>query len=90
VIDRFLSSIQIRIGYSTILAWIAFVLSIIDGIFFLATCKIKHEDGEKKNFVSSMSQQNEEPITPLKFTAISNDSQSSFHSRPIFQNENEV
>ena len=41
-IDRFLSSIHIEIGYSTIIAWIAFVLSIIDGILLTMTCKMKY------------------------------------------------
>jgi len=74
--DRFLSSIEIRIGYSTILAWIAFVLSIIDGIFLITTCKIKDKHEEKETRVSLISPQNEEHDNSLRFTAIPSDSQS--------------
>ena len=38
-IDRFLSSVHVQIGYSTIIAWVAFGLSIVDGILFFVTCK---------------------------------------------------
>jgi hypothetical protein len=41
--DRFLSSINIKIGYSTIIAWIAFILSIVDGILLMLTCKITRD-----------------------------------------------
>ncbi len=70
-IDRFLSSIQIHIGYSTILAWIAFFLSIIDGIFILATCKIKHKHRENETHDKLIPSNNEEI-----FRSIPNDSQS--------------
>jgi hypothetical protein len=39
-INRFRSSINITSGYSTKIAWIAFVLSIIDGILLMFTCKL--------------------------------------------------
>jgi hypothetical protein len=54
-IDRFISSINIRVGYSTILAWIAFVLSIIDGILLLLTCKIADDFHEKKRIFTGVS-----------------------------------
>ncbi|CAF2187616.1 unnamed protein product [Rotaria magnacalcarata] len=41
-IERFLSSITIEIGYSTVIAWIVFLLSIVDGILLMITCKISH------------------------------------------------
>jgi hypothetical protein len=47
-VDRFLSSINIQIGYSAIIAWIAFGLAIIDGIILLFTCKIKHNEHENE------------------------------------------
>jgi hypothetical protein len=58
-IDRFVSSIIIKTGYSTKIAWIAFALSIIDGILLMITCKVKdHEDDD----------------APLRFTGISMES----------------
>ncbi|CAF2940897.1 unnamed protein product [Rotaria sp. Silwood2] len=41
-INRFLTSINIETGYSTIIAWIAFILSIIDGILLMTTCKVTY------------------------------------------------
>jgi len=93
-IDRFLSSIQIRIGYSTILAWIAFVLSIIDGIFILVICKIKHKHNENETHDKLILPDNEEHLNSHKFIGIPNDSQfpSNFENekfRPQFD-DNEV
>ncbi|CAF1012843.1 unnamed protein product [Adineta ricciae] len=39
-LNHFLSNIQVETGYSTIIAWIAFIMSIIDGILIMLTCKI--------------------------------------------------
>jgi hypothetical protein len=44
--DRFMSSINIKIGYSTIIAWIAFILSIVDGILLMLTCKITRDEDD--------------------------------------------
>jgi len=77
-IDRFLSSINIRTGYSTIIAWLAFFLSIINGILLLATCKISHNTVETETRVSLISSHNEDHPTLLKFTSIPND----HHSPP--------
>ena len=44
--DRFISSINIKIGYSTVLSWIAFSLSIVDGILLMLTCKITHDNDD--------------------------------------------
>jgi hypothetical protein len=46
VIDRFISSVNIEIGYSTIIAWIAFFLSIIDGVLLMLTCKVTVDEYE--------------------------------------------
>jgi hypothetical protein len=75
VIDRFLASIQIHIGYSTILAWIAFVLSIIDGILLLTTCKINHEHDDTDVRGSLITSNNDGNHSPSLFRAISNVSQ---------------
>jgi hypothetical protein len=87
VIDRFLSSIQIHIGYSTILAWIAFGLSIIDGIL-LAICKFKYESDETDtgNLIPS---NDGEHHSPLKFRAMSSESQAlpPVPARPNSQND---
>jgi len=77
-IDRFLSSINIRTGYSTIIAWLAFFLSIINAILLLATCKISHNTVETETRVSLISSHNEDHPTLLKFTSIPND----HHSPP--------
>ncbi|UJR35293.1 hypothetical protein I4U23_028055 [Adineta vaga] len=53
-IDRFLSSIRIQTGYSTIIAWIAFVLSIIDGILIMSTCKVRSTRDETTDNEDSM------------------------------------
>lgn len=76
-IDRFLSSIHIRIGYSAILAWVAFALSIVDCIFIIATCKIKGKHEEKEARKNLLPTQHEEQMTPTRFTSIPNDSESS-------------
>lgn len=39
-IDRFLSNVTIEIGYSTIISWVVFFLSIIDGLLLMLTCRI--------------------------------------------------
>lgn len=39
-IERFLSSIRITAGYSMKISWLALILSIIDGILLMTTCKI--------------------------------------------------
>jgi len=80
--DKFLSSIRIRIGYSAIFAWIAFALSIIDGIFIITTCKIKGKHEEKETRTSLLSSQNDEHMSPIRFTALPNDAQSSFQLPP--------
>ena len=41
-IERFLSSIDIHVGYSTILAWIALATSLVDAILFMTACEVKH------------------------------------------------
>jgi hypothetical protein len=46
-INRFSSSINIKLGYSAKIAWIAFALSIIDAILFMITCKVIDDDDEK-------------------------------------------
>ena len=47
-IERLLSTINIHLGYSAILAWIALVLSLIVGILFMLSCRVKksYEDRE--------------------------------------------
>lgn len=75
-IDRFLTSIHIQIGYSTVLGWIAFVLSVIDGIFFVATCKVSDEQERSPVVTSSSSLPNEENLASselLTFTGVSDD-----------------
>jgi hypothetical protein len=42
-IDRLLSSINIRLGYSSLLALFAAVLSLIDGILLMISCKINYD-----------------------------------------------
>jgi hypothetical protein len=76
-IDRFISSINIRVGYSTIIAWIAFALSIIDGILLLFTCRIKDKHDENETSTNLISSKTEEEHSPLTFAAIPSDSQSS-------------
>ncbi|CAF1020709.1 unnamed protein product [Adineta ricciae] len=39
-LNHFLSNIQVETGYSIIIAWIAFIMSIIDGVLIMLTCKI--------------------------------------------------
>jgi len=51
-INQFTSSITIKIGYSTKIAWIAFILSIVDGILLMITCKITG-DHDNLGFVFS-------------------------------------
>jgi hypothetical protein len=95
-IDRFLLSINIRTGYSAIIAWIAFVLSIIDGIFLLVTCKISHDNDDKENqttLIPSDFSQDEElrtTSTPLTFTAVINDPQSPPPALPVMNNHAET
>ncbi|CAF5001164.1 unnamed protein product [Rotaria sp. Silwood1] len=89
-IDRFLSSINIRIGYSTIIAWIAFGLSIIDGILLSVTCQIKHNYKEKEtrtNLISSSA--NEQHYAQFHFTRVPNDSETLSSPMPIINNLNE-
>ena len=74
VIGRFLSSIEIRVGYSFILACIAFGLCVIDGILFLMVCKIKDEDEETDTDAILTSPTNDNSSSPLKFRAISHES----------------
>jgi len=51
-INRFRSSIKIESGYSTKIAWIAFALSIIDGILIMFTCKLRsHPDATSSLFI---------------------------------------
>ena len=54
-INQFLSSINIKIGYSTILAWIAFILAIIDGILLMMTCKVKHDYHDVESLFTGIS-----------------------------------
>lgn len=76
-IDRFLQTIDVNIGYSAILAWIAFSLSIINLIFFISTCKISHEHPEDEKqrrpmiSPSSSSEHHDDSTIPLKFEEIS-------------------
>lgn len=63
-IDQFLASIQITIGYSAILGWIAFGFSIIDGILILLTCKIKHQDNENETLNKLISSSVDEQASP--------------------------
>ncbi|CAF3318942.1 unnamed protein product [Rotaria socialis] len=51
-IERFLSSITIETGYSTVIAWIVLFLSIVDGILLMITCKISHyQDDIEASFI---------------------------------------
>ena len=78
-IDRFLSSIKIRIGYSTVVAWIAFILSIVDGILLLVICKIKdnhNKEETRDNLIPPKSDRNDILHSSI---SISNDAQSSSH-----------
>ena len=63
-IDRLLSTITIQLGYSMILSWIALVFSLIDGILFMLSCRVK------KNYEDSL----------LVFRSVSPDSNTQFHS----------
>ena len=54
-IGRFMLSINIEIGYSTIIAWIAFFLSIVDGIFIMLTCKVTSETHDIAHRFSAIS-----------------------------------
>ncbi|CAF0776612.1 unnamed protein product [Rotaria sordida] len=89
-IDRFLSTINVRIGYSTIIAWIAFGLSIIDGILLLTTCQIKHHYNEKEICISLMSSpENEQHYATHQFTSVPNDSQTLSPPMSVNNNRNE-
>ena len=57
-IERFLSSIRITTGYSMKISWLALILSIIDGILLMITCKINGEYGNINALFSAL------PITP--------------------------
>jgi len=70
-IDQFLSSIRITIGYSTIIAWIAFSLSIVDGILILLTCKISSKDDENETLANLLPSQINERSPPLHFESVS-------------------
>ncbi|CAF2390159.1 unnamed protein product [Rotaria sp. Silwood2] len=86
-IDRFLLSINIRIGYSTIIAWIAFGLSFIDGILLLVTCQMKHNYRKKESHTNLKSYREiEQHYTPFRFTEVPNDSQTL--SSPMHVNNN--
>lgn len=90
VIDRFISSIDIRLGYSFILAGIAFGLCVIDGILFLMVCKIKDDYEETDTTAILTSPTTDEPSSPLKFRAISHESPPLPPPLPTFFNsENE-
>lgn len=91
VIDRFLSSIEIRLGYSFILACIAFGLCVIDMILFLMVCKIKDDYEETDTHAILTSPTNDDSSSPLKFRAISHESPPLPPPLPIFTNsENET
>ncbi|UJR10565.1 hypothetical protein I4U23_014765 [Adineta vaga] len=81
-IDRFLASIQIRMGYSAIIGWIAFILSIVDAILLLTTCRLPNKDNDNEREVrttlmsSSSSSQNEDHQLLSQFTGIPYDVQS--------------
>ncbi|CAF1201116.1 unnamed protein product [Adineta steineri] len=82
-INRFLSSINIRIGYSTILAWVAFGLAIFDAIFLLFVCRIPDsddDDDEKETRTNLISSQQEDHNT---FTSISDDNEVSTPIPPL-------
>lgn len=68
-IDRLLSTITIQLGYSTILSWIALMLSLIDGILFMLSCRVKKSYGDSL----------------LMFRSISRDSNAQFHSHDTEQ-----
>ncbi|CAF0763213.1 unnamed protein product [Rotaria sp. Silwood1] len=86
-INRFLSSINIEIGYSTIIAWIAFILSIIDGILLMTTCKVTHYPEDIATLFSGIPSDSPRQIstvgneeyktlaTPLTFSPHATDSQ---------------
>ncbi|CAF3336366.1 unnamed protein product [Rotaria socialis] len=88
-LHRFLSSINIRMGYSAIIAWIAFVLSIIDGLLLLATCEIKHDYSENEIHSSLISPETDLHHNPLQFTSVSNNSQSSPPPMHVINNHEE-
>ncbi|CAF0792585.1 unnamed protein product [Rotaria sordida] len=64
-INRFLSSINIEIGYSTIIAWIAFILSIVDGILLMTTCKITRDDENIEALFSGISTESPRQISTI-------------------------
>ncbi|CAF1147946.1 unnamed protein product [Adineta ricciae] len=74
-IDRFLESVEIRTGYSAIVAWVALVLSIVDGILLVTTCRTSNEasDDESETHMNLMSSSANEDH---QFTAIPDDIQS--------------
>ena len=76
VLERFLSSIRIRLGYSSVLAWIAFALSIVNVILFSITCKIKHHHDESDThaILTNNNNNRDESSPPLRFTSIANES----------------
>lgn len=56
-IARFLSSIDITTGYSMVIAWLVFVLSIVDGVLLTIFCKLSDEhnnnnNGDEKNNIN--------------------------------------
>ena len=76
-IDRFLSSIRIQVGYSTVLGWIAFVLSVIDAVFFMATCKVRgdHEGSQLEPPSGSLpNDENSAASVPLTFAPLPSES----------------
>ena len=74
-INRFRSSINIKLGYSAQIAWIVFILSIIDGILLMLTCKITDDDSDIGTLFQPVSSEEENlntndvyqsPTTPLR------------------------
>lgn len=75
-IQRFLSTITIRMGYSTILEWIAFGLSIIDAIVLLMMSKINYNYIGKLVGTTHVLQETDTNRSPSEFTTASHDFQS--------------
>ncbi|CAF3547419.1 unnamed protein product [Adineta steineri] len=72
-INRFLSSINIELGYSAIIAWIAFALSIIDGLFFMLTCKIKRDRDDIESLFSAI---------PMDSSQLDSSNENEIYQRP--------
>jgi hypothetical protein len=88
-IDRFLLTTKIRLGYSTFIGWTAFACSIINGIFFLSTCRstsdeddVKSDATRKVDVPSSLSDETQQQLIST-FTSVNNDVECSSPPPPL-------